>query len=667
MLTGQENGVAPRAVVDTEPQVLWEPAANRRETSAQQLMDWLRRTRGLDLADYDAFLRWSIDEHVEFWSALWDYFELPGAHPTALAPHQASQVFRPEWFPGAELSYAEVMLRLPGMADDDVALLGFSQSRPDVELTAAELRDLVARLRRGLQEQGVGRGDRVAACLPNIPETVALLLATASLGAVFTSCAPEFGVQSVIDRWRQIEPKVMVAIDGYVYGEKRVDRRPEVESIRAALPTVETLVVLPYLRREPAIDGTDLTWSALTAAPGELAFERVPFSHPLYVLFSSGTTGLPKAIVHGHGGITLEHLKSLALSHDVQPGDRAFWQTTTGWMMWNLVISSLGRGAAVVTTDLAPTVPDVGVLWRVAERARITHFGTSPGFLQLCRRAGYVPSEHVDTSAILQLGVTGTACSPEIASWGSAAVSPDARLMSGSGGTDICSGFVGDSADQPVRTGRMASAYPGVSVMAYDPQGRPVVGQQGELVVTKPMPSMPVGFWGDDDGSRYRAAYFEDFPGVWRHGDWITFWDDGSCAIYGRSDATLNRDGVRLGTAEFYDVLDTVPGVDDALVVHVEKVPGEGGRLLLFLVTEQGSPLTDELRATVRQAIKSQLSPRHLPDAVHQVPQVPRNLTGKRLEVPVKRILEGAAPAEVVTPGAMQNPESLEAFTAFTD
>jgi len=305
------------------------------------------------------------------------------------------------------------------------------------------------------------------------------------------------------------------------------------------------------------------------------------------------------------------------------------------------------------------------VLWRMAEKAGVTHFGTSPGFLQLCRRAGYVPREHVDTSRILQLGVTGTACAPDVAEWGSSAVSADVRLMSGSGGTDVCSGFVGDSAAQPVRTGRMASAYPGVSVMAYDPQGRPVVGEQGELVVTKPLPSMPVGFWGDDDGRRYRAAYFEHFPGVWRHGDWITFWEDGSCAIYGRSDATLNRDGVRLGTAEFYEVLDSMPGVDDALVVHVEKVPGQGGRLVLFLVLSDGETLTDDLRASVRHAIKTQLSPRHLPDEIRQVADVPRNLTGKRLEVPVKRILEGAPPADVVTPGAMQNPLSLEAFVAF--
>jgi acetoacetyl-CoA synthetase len=333
-------------------------------------------------------------------------------------------------------------------------------------------------------------------------------------------------------------------------------------------------------------------------------------------------------------------------------------------MMWNLVVSSLGLGGAVVMSDVSPTHPDVGVLWRLAEDAGITHFGTSPGFMQLCRRSGYVPRDHVDTSRILQLGVTGTACAPDLAVWSCRAVSDDVRLMSGSGGTDICSGFVGDSPVQPVRTGRMASAYPGVAVVALDAEGRRVVGHQGELVVTRPMPSMPVGFWGDEDGSRYRAAYFEDYPGLWRHGDWITFWPDGSCAISGRSDATLNRDGVRLGTAEFYDVLDVLDGVEDSLVVHVEPTPGEGGRLLLFVVPSPGVAFDDALQQRVRAAIKARLSPRHLPDEIHAVEQVPRNLTGKKLEVPVKRILEGADMADVAVAGAMQNPGSLAAFAA---
>jgi acetoacetyl-CoA synthetase len=637
----------------------------RRATAFKQFAAWLSDGRGIDVPDYEAFRRWSIDHNTDFWSSLWDFFRLPGGDQLALAPEQASQVFLPEWFPNAHLNYAEILLRLPGMDDEDPALLGFSETRSDIVLSALELRDLVGRLRRGLHDLGVRQGDRVAAYMPNMPETVALMLATASLGAVFTSCSPEFGVQSVIDRWRQIEPKVVVAIDGYRYGGKEIDRRENVATIRAGLPSAEVLIVLPYLVSEQNSHVADLGWAELIAEPGELAFDQVPFGHPLYILFSSGTTGLPKAIVHGHGGIILEHLKTLALAHDVQAGDRAFWQTTTSWMMWNLVVSSLGLGAAVVLTDLAPTFPDEGTLWRIAERAGITHFGTSPGFLQLCQRAGFVPRENVDTSRILQLGVTGTACSPDLAAWACAAISSDVRLMSASGGTDICSGLVGDSASQPVRAGRMASAYPGVEVAAYDADGQPVVGRQGELVVTKPLPSMPVGLWGDDEHRRYRSTYFEDFQGVWRHGDWVTFWDDGSCAISGRSDATLNRDGVRLGTAEFYEVLDAVPGVHDALVVHVERVPGEGGRLLLFLATDGGAPMTDELRRRVRQAIKTQLSPRHLPDEIHQIVDVPRNLTGKRLEVPVKRILEGAAPAAVATSGAMQNPQSLEIFVAF--
>lgn len=646
-------------------EVLWTPADGRRATALDGFLAWLRDGHDLSFADHDAFLAWSIDQHDTFWSLLWDWGGLPGTGHVALRPDQRDQVFKPEWFPGAELSYAEWMLAMPGRADGDLALLGYSDSRADTTLTVAELRDLVGRIQHGLRAAGVGRGDRVAAYVPHVPETVALLIATAGLGAVFTSCAPEFGVQSVIDRWRQIEPKVVVAIDGYRYGSKDVARHEEVASIVASLPSVEQVVVLPYLPGAPAIEGATTTWADLVATPAEPTCERVPFDHPLYILFSSGTTGLPKAIVHGHGGITLEHLKSLAFAHDVQPGDRVFWQTTTGWMMWNLVVSGLGLGAAVVTTDVNPTTPDVGALWRIAEHAGITHFGTSPGFLQLCRKAGFVPREHVDTSAVLQLGVTGTACPGDLAAWGCASISDDVRLMSGSGGTDICSGFVGDSPAQEVRTGRMASAYPGVAVAAYGPDGVPLVGEQGELVVTKPLPSMPIGFWGDDDDARYLAAYFEDFPGVWRHGDWITFWEDGSCAIYGRSDATLNRDGVRLGTAEFYELLDAMPGVDDALVVHAEPSPGEGGTLLLFLVLADGQRLDDDLLARIRGAIKSQLSPRHLPDEVLAIRDVPRNLTGKRLEVPVKKILEGAAVADVATPGAMQNPHSLDQFTAF--
>lgn len=654
------------AAPDLAPaEVLWRPTDARRPSALDSFLVWLADERDRSFVDHDDFLAWSIDQHDLFWSLLWDWGGLPGTGHLALRPDQRDQVFKADWFPGAELSYAEWMLAMPGCADDDVALLGYSDSRPDTSLTAAELRDLVGRIQAGLRRAGVQRGDRVAAYLPNVPETVALLVATAGLGAVFTSCAPEFGVQSVIDRWRQIEPKVVVAIDGYRYGTKDVARHEEVASIVAALPSVEQLVVLPYLDGAPAVAGAGATWADLVDTAAEPTFERVPFAHPLYILFSSGTTGLPKAIVHGHGGITLEHLKSLAFAHDVQPGDRVFWQTTTGWMMWNLVVSGLGLGAAVVTTDVNPTAPDVGALWRIADRARITHFGTSPGFLQLCRKAGYVPREHVDTSAVLQLGVTGTACPGDLAAWGCASVSDDVRLMSGSGGTDICSGFVGDSPAQPVRTGRMASAYPAVAVAAWSADGVPLIGEQGELVVTKPLPSMPIGFWGDEDDARYRAAYFDDFPGVWRHGDWITFWEDGSCAIYGRSDATLNRDGVRLGTAEFYELLDAMPGVDDALVVHAEPSPGEGGTLLLFVVLAAGTVLDDDLLARIRASIKTSLSPRHLPDAVHVIRDVPRNLTGKRLEVPVKKILEGARVADVATPGAMQNPDSLDQFTAF--
>ncbi|MGO3146747.1 MAG: acetoacetate--CoA ligase [Leucobacter sp.] len=649
--------------------VLWRPEDASRPAAFDVYARWLKDERGLEFADYEALLEWSVENISAFWTTIWDYFNLPGRDLQALASEQETQVYRPDWFPNAELNYAEQMLSMPGLSGDDIAIISRSDSRDDVSYTAAELRQEVARVRAGLIGLGITRGDRVAAYLPNIAETLILLHATASLGAIFTSCSPEFGTQSVIDRWSQIEPKVVVAIDGYMYGEKTITRESEVREIVDALDSVESLVLIPYLQdagtaaRREALR-PDVLWTELGGNDGELEFVRVPFAHPLYILFSSGTTGLPKAIIHGHGGITLEHLKSLAFSHDVQTGDRAFWQTTTSWMMWNLVISSLGLGGAVVMSDINPVVPDVGALWRFAEEAKITHFGTSPGFLQLCRRADYVPREHVDLSRIVQLGVTGTACPPDLALWGCNAVSDDVRLNSGSGGTDICSGFVGDSPSQTVRTSRMASVYLGVDAVAFDPEGHKLIGGQGELVIRKPMPSMPVGFWGDTDGARYRAAYFEDFDGVWRHGDWITFWPDGSCAISGRSDATLNRDGVRLGTAEFYDVLEVLDGIADTLVVHAELTPGAGGKLLLFVVTDEGVELGDALLGKIRGAIKAQLSPRHLPDEIHQIVSVPRNLTGKKLEVPVKRILQGAKVSDVVTAGAMQNPESLDAIAA---
>jgi acetoacetyl-CoA synthetase len=621
----------------------------------------VERARGVRIdGDYRTLWRWSVTDLPAFWGQLWNYFDVR-AHtpPTAVLADAAMPGAR--WFPGATLNWAEHVLRMPGRDDADPVVLAYSQTRPEVRLTGAELRERVRRVRAGLRRLGVGPGDRVAAYAPNIPETFVLLLATASLGAVFSSCAPEFGVRSVTDRWSQIEPVVLVAVDGYRYGSRTVDRRADVARIVAELPSLRHTVHLPYLGGA----GAGPMWSELDADTDEpLEFAAVPFDHPLYVLYSSGTTGLPKPIVHGHGGILLEHLKTLALHHDLGPGDRFFWFTTTGWMMWNLLVSAPAVGAAIVLFDGDPSHPDLGELWRLAERGGLTYFGTSAPFLLAGRKAGIVPARLADLGRLRGVGSTGAPLPPEGFAWVHEAVSPTAQPQSISGGTDVCTAFVGSAPMLPVHLGEISCALLGARVEAYDPAGRSLVGQVGELVVTAPMPSMPIGFWNDPDGARYREAYFDVFPGVWRHGDWITITERGSCVITGRSDATLNRGGVRLGTSEFYSVVEGLDEVLDSVVVHLEDPAGGPGELLLFVVLGEGVALDDALRARIAGELRTALSPRHAPDGIHQVAAVPRTLSGKKLEVPVKRILSGVAVEAAAAPGALVNPDSLAAFVA---
>ena len=644
--------------------MLWQPPDDVGERSRiGRYLRWLSAERGRHLDGYDALWRWSVTDLDGFWRSIWDHFDLVSDAPVgdALASPEMPGA---RWFPGARLNYATHALRGAAGAPDSPALVALSQSRGRIELSGTELREQVARCRAGLVRLGVGQGDRVAAYLPNIPEAVVAFLATASLGAIWSSCAPEFGTRSVVDRLRQIEPAMLLAVDGYRYGDRTIDRTTEVAAIREELPSLRATVTVPYLAADPesARHNGSVTWSELLAEHADLDIDDVAFDHPLYVLYSSGTTGLPKPIVHGHGGILVEHHKVLALHNDLGPGDRFFWFSTTGWMMWNYLVSGLLVGATPVLFDGDPGAPDLGALWRMAAEENVTFFGTSAPFLLACRKAGLVPRELADLSALRGVGSTGAPLPAEGFDWVYEAVGADLLLSSVSGGTDVCTAFVGGCPLVPVRSGEISCRYLGAKVEAFDEDGRSLIGEQGELVITAPMPSMPVGFWGDDDGSRYRAAYFERHPGVWTHGDWITLLPDGACTITGRSDATLNRGGVRMGTAELYSVVEALPEVADSLVVHLEDPDGSPGRLLLFVAPAPGVALDDDLRGRIATALRTELSPRHVPDEIREVPGVPRTLSGKKLEVPVKRILAGADPDVAASRGSLANPEVLDAY-----
>ncbi|WP_375001085.1 acetoacetate--CoA ligase [Aeromicrobium sp. CTD01-1L150] len=642
--------------------VTWQPAHDWRSTTRiGAFVQWLERERGVRVQDWSDLWGWSVEDLGGFWSAVWEFFGVESDTPpgTALAREAMPGA---EWFPGASINYARHALTGHDVDPHETAIIGHSQTRQQQELTWAELRDDVARARAGLQRLGVGRGDRVCAYLPNIPETVVAYLATVSLGAVWASCAPELGPRSVVDRLGQIDPTVLLVVDGYTYGDRRVDRTAEVEGVRQALPGLRHVVHVPYGGAD--LDGV-VTWHELLAEPAEPGFEPVPFDHPMCVLFSSGTTGKPKAIVHCHGGLVLEHLKNHALSWDLGPGDRLMWFSTTTWMVWNSLVSGLLVGSSIVLVDGNPAHPDLDLQWRLAASTRSTMVGLSPAFIMASRRHGARPAEDHELSALRQVGAAGSPLPVEGYAWIREQLGPRVLLNVGSGGTDVCGGIVQGSPMQPVVAGEISGACLGVAASAFDEAGNPVVGELGELVITRPMPSMPVGFWGDD-GSRYRETYFETYPGIWRHGDWVRFSPSGSCVVAGRSDATLNRGGVRLGTAEFYDVLAATQGVDDALVVHLEDPDGGNGELILFVVPaeEPFDALPEQLVVDIRRDLRTALSPRHVPDRIVAVPAVPVNRTGKKLEVPVKRLLLGAELQDVVATDTVADPAVWEPFVA---
>ncbi len=661
--------------------VLWEPDDKTiRGARATRFMHWLEARGTLHLRDYQDLWQWSVTRPAEFWSAVWDYFDVLGDRGDG--PVLAGEVMPDvRWFEGATLNYARNALRTAWTDPDRTALIYDSERARAGSISYGELAREVARVARGLRALGVGRGDRVAALLPNVPEAVIGLLAAASLGAIWSSCSPDFGARSAIDRFAQIEPKVLIACDGYGYNGREFSRAQMLDDVLTALPGPPAVVMVSLLSASPGgrppqtppstggspppVPPGPLGWDDLGAeADHEPEFEEVPFAHPLWVVYSSGTTGLPKPIMHGHGGIVLEHLKALAFHQDLHPGEVFTWYTTTGWMMWNYLAGGLLAGLTLVLYDGSATYPDIDRLWRLVAEHGVNYLGVGAPYLVACMKAGLRPGAQEDLSALRAIGSTGSPLPPEAFGWVYTHVKRDLLLGSFSGGTDLCTGFVGPCPLLPVRAGVISGRCLGAEVEAYDEYGKPVTGQVGELVITQPMPSMPVGFWNDPGGVRYRESYFDMYPGVWRHGDWIEVLPDGGCIIYGRSDATLNRGGVRMGTSEFYRVVEGFAEVGDSLVVDTGRLGAEG-RLILFVVPAAGSALDDDLKNRLRAALRAQLSPRHVPDDIHQVPGIPRTLSGKKLEVPVRKILHGTDPERAADPNALADPDVLRYFGKF--
>jgi acetoacetyl-CoA synthetase len=634
-----------------EPAILWQPdSAQVAHSRMAAFRQWLGATRGVKVADYPALWRWSVADVGRFWEAFTDFAGVRWHHPPQRVL-TGEQMPGARWFPGATLNYAEHALQPgPGKGNGDPAVIYRREDGFRAQYSYGQLRERVAAARSALAALGVRRGARVVALAPNCPDTLIAFLATASLGGIWSSCSPDFGPRAVADRFAQLEPAVLFTVDGYSYGGRSYDVRPTVDAVRERIPSLGATL-------------TPKRWQRLLAehAGAQLAFDPVDFEHPLWVLYTSGTTGLPKGIVHGHGGIVAEHLKMLLLHTDLQPGERFFWFTTTGWMMWNYLISGLLVGAVVVLYDGSPGFPDLTALWRLAQEERISYFGTSAPFIQACRKAGVHPGRHGDL-ILRAIGSTGAPLPPEGFRWIADELGAGVQICSVSGGTDLCTAFVCSAPDVPVWEGEISCRALGAAVVALDEAGRELLDEVGELVINKPMPSMPVCFWNDPDGARLREAYFSTYPGRWRHGDWIKITPRGSCVIYGRSDATLNRGGIRMGTAEFYAVVEGFHEVLDSLVIDTAE-GGREGELICFVVLEDGISLA-EVEPRLRRALREQLSPRHVPDRFIVIGEVPRTLNGKKCEVPVKRILAGTDPQQAVSRDALRNPDSLAPFLA---
>lgn len=647
-----------------EEQPLWLPSVeDKRTANVTHYMQWLESERGLVFQDREELWRWSVDALEDFWASLWTYFDVQAsqAYTTILADRTMPGA---SWFPGAHLNYAEhVFCHATHTPEEQLAILFRSERQPLTEITWTALRQTVGALAHALRQLEVRPGDRVVAYMPNIPQTLMAFLACASIGAIWSSCSPDFGTSSVIDRFAQIEPTILFAVDGYQYGGKVFERLDVIKELQQALPTLTQTILVPYLHPDASPDDLSamLLWQDLVSQSAELIFEQVPFGHPLWILYSSGTTGLPKAIVQGHGGILLEHLKALTFDVNLKPDDRFFWFTTTGWMMWNFLIGGLLVNSVVLLYDGSPGYPDLQTLWQFAQDSRMTCFGTSAGYITSCMKAGIEPGQVFDLSALRCVGSTGSPLPPEGFHWLYEHVKRDLWIASVSGGTDVCSAFVTGSISLPVYAGELQCRSLGAAVQAFDEQGKALIDEVGELVVTLPLPSMPLYFWNDPDNRRYQESYFAQYPGIWRHGDWISISSRGSAVIYGRSDSTINRMGIRMGSSEIYRVVESLPEVLDSLIIGVELPHGKY-YLPLFVVLRPGIALDESLVGKIKSALRTHVSPHHVPDEILVIPEIPRTLSGKKLEVPVKRIFMGVSPEKAVSLDALSNPQSLAYF-----
>ncbi|WP_037140378.1 acetoacetate--CoA ligase [Rhodococcoides fascians] len=646
------------------PETLWAPSPER--VAASRMADfqrWIRDNRQVSTSSYRDLWTWSVTDPDAFWMSIWQYFDVvhSAAPNCALADDRMPGA---EWFPGARLNWAENLLRHARTAPDSAAIIAVTETGQPEETSWAALEQQTANLAARLRDLGVGPGDRVAAVLPNIAEAVVALLATASVGAIWSCCSPDFGVKGLVDRFTQIEPTVFIGVDGYVWNGKRVDRRDIVTEVRGALPSVKHAVTVRHLDADAVLGAEEMDYAELVRGDAEPRYEQVAFEHPLWILYSSGTTGLPKGIVHSHGGILLESLKANALAYDLRPNDRTLIAASTAWVVWNMLVDTMFTGCSIVTYDGNPAAKGPDTVLRLCSEFGVTRFGTGAAYLTLCERAGAEPAKNYDLSALRSIMTTGSPLPDSTWRWVYEKVSDNVLLGSDSGGTDVATAFVGANPLDPVRAGELMGACLGCRVEAWSEDGTPVIGDVGEMVITAPMPSMPIKFWNDVDGKRYYDSYFDTFPGVWRHGDWITITEEGTCQIHGRSDSTINRGGVRMGSSDIYDAIEALPEIASSLVIGAE-LPGGEYHMPLFVVTNPGVELDDVLIDKIKNVIRTEVSPRHVPDVILPAPAIPMTRTGKRLEVPIKKLIQGVDEAVAVNRGTVADVDVLQWYVEY--